>query len=61
MKIEDMKISDVDNLLLNMSAGLLPENLSPNEIKLLEDKFGKNWFETLGYKEPMYKKPLPTE
>jgi hypothetical protein len=46
-----------ENLLLNMTAGLLPEHLAPNEIELLTKKYGKNWFETLGYSEPEYKRP----
>ena len=52
-----MNIDNTDNLLLNMSAGLLPKDLQPDEIKLLEIRYGKEWFEKLGYKEPEYKKP----
>ncbi len=46
-----------NNLLLNMSGGLLPENLSKDENEMLKKRFGKNWFEDLGYSEPEYKKP----
>lgn len=47
-------ISDLDNLLLNMSAGLLPENLDKEEVDLLESVYGKNWFHELGYTEDNY-------
>jgi hypothetical protein len=52
------EIDDTDNLLLNMMGGLLPEYLQKDECKLLEEKFGKGWFEALGYSEPEYKKPV---
>lgn len=51
------EFSEVENLLLNMSAGLLPENLSENEVNLLIDEYGANWFEVLGYNTQEYKKP----
>jgi hypothetical protein len=47
-----------NNLLLNMSGGLLPENLSEEEVYLLVVRYGDNWFEALGYSEPEYKKPV---
>lgn len=48
-----------NNLLLNMSGGLLPEHLSQNEINLLEQRFGKDWFHELGYnEEDGYKNPI---
>ena len=46
-----------NNLLLNMSSGLLPKDLQKEEITLLELRFGTNWFEALGYYEPEYEKP----
>jgi hypothetical protein len=49
--------NELQNLLLNMSSGLLPENLTQNEIELLKEYYGENWFEELGYTEPEYKKP----
>ena len=52
-----IEIDETTNLLLNMASGLLPEHLTPREVKMLENKFGKNWFEELGYNEPEYKKP----
>lgn len=50
-------LSPVDNLFLNMTAGLLPEHLSKDEISLLIDEYGDDWFEKLGYSEPEYIKP----
>jgi hypothetical protein len=41
----------VNNLIFNMSGGLLPSDLSEDEIKLLTERFGANWFHRLGYKE----------
>lgn len=52
-----MKITVTANIILNMSAGLLPEHLSKREVGLLKRKFGADWFEKLGYTEPLYKKP----
>ena len=49
--------SDVENLLLNMSAGLQPKDLTQDEVNLLIDKYGINWFEELGYSEPKFEKP----
>lgn len=50
-------IAELTNLLLNMGAGLLPKDLSDSEIKMLEDKYGIDWFCKLGYTEPKYEKP----
>jgi hypothetical protein len=44
-----MKLREVDNLLLNMSGGLMPEHLSAREKKLLAKEFGKDWLLVLGY------------
>lgn len=57
MQIEQPKIDEVTNLLLNMQSGLLPENLSKDEIDLLRNKFGENWFYELGYNDNEYKNP----
>lgn len=46
----------VDNLLLNMTAGLLPKDLDQEEVTLLEERFGKNWFSELGYTEDKYER-----
>jgi hypothetical protein len=53
----DFDLSYLENLLLNMSAGLLPINLSRGEIEMLIEKYGPDWFEKLGYTEPEYEKP----
>ena len=45
------------NLLLNMSGGLLPEDLQPDEVELLRSKYGENWFEELGYNDKEYRRP----
>jgi hypothetical protein len=50
-------LDDIDNLILNMLSGLLPENLTEYQCLLLTEKYGENWFEVLGYSEPAYKKP----
>jgi hypothetical protein len=47
-KTELEKLLDLENLLLNMFSGLLPENLSKDEIELLKYRYGENWFERLG-------------
>ena len=53
----DLK-DETNNLILNMSGGLLPEHLSSYEVKLLESRFGKDWFHELGYDEKDgYKNP----
>ena len=48
-----------NNLLLNMSGGLLPKDLSEDEVNLLRDRFGPDWFTKLGYSEPKYERPKP--
>ena len=57
LTVADLKFTEVQNLLLNMSSGLLPEHLNKREIGLLVKKFGNDWFSELGYKEPDYKRP----
>lgn len=49
-----MEIDEVDCLLLNMKAGLLPKDLTESEVRLLEDRYGKDWFAELGYNEDDY-------
>lgn len=48
------QIDEIDNLLLNMTAGLLPKDLTESEVQLLEDRYGKDWFTELGYTEEKY-------
>jgi len=50
-------LESIQNLVLNLGAGLLPEYLTKDEIELLKIKFGSNWFTKLGYSEPQYKNP----
>ena len=52
-----MNFTKLENLLLNMQSGLLPQDLCKDEIELLVNEYGNNWFEKLGYKESEYKKP----
>lgn len=47
----------VGNLLLNMNGGLLPKNLTLDEIDLLRKYFGKDWFYHLGYTDEKYTNP----
>jgi hypothetical protein len=47
--IKGNKIEDLDALLLNMKAGLLPKELTESEVKLLEERYGAGWFDELGY------------
>lgn len=47
-----------NNLIINMSGGLLPEHLTKDEVSLLVARYGDGWFEKLGYSEPEYKKPV---
>lgn len=51
-----MKLTKLENLLLNMSSGLMPEDLQKDEIELLIEEFGYNWFEELGY-DDSYNRP----
>ena len=51
------EIDEVDNIILNMSAGVLPEYLVEDEVNMLVSRYGEDWFEKLGYTEPLYKKP----
>lgn len=46
-----MKLTEVENLLLNMSAGLSPEHLTEMEKKLLKKEFGEDWLFKLGYQD----------
>lgn len=51
-----MQIDEVDNLLLNMKAGLLPKDLTESEVRILEERYGSNWFTELGYDEWEYER-----
>lgn len=56
-KIIDVLNNETNNLLMNLSSGLLPEYLTKDEVELLIKRYGENWFDILGYSEPEYKKP----
>jgi len=43
------KLREVENLLLNMTGGLMPADLNKHEVELLEKEFGKDWLLKLGY------------
>jgi hypothetical protein len=47
--MKDFILTETENLLLHMSAGLLPKDLSRHEVILLENMFGKDWRFELGY------------
>lgn len=47
----EKKRSRLDNLLNNMEKGLLPSDLTQDEVYLLHTKIGPNWFQELGYNE----------
>ena len=52
-----VQFTELFNLLLNMSSGLEPKDLSADEVRLLEANFGEFWFQKLGYSEPDFSKP----
>ncbi len=54
------EIDDTTNLLLNLSGGLLPSQLTLDEVRMLETRFGKKWFDELGY-DLTYEKPNISE
>lgn len=48
---------DYENIVSNMSAGLLPEYLTQAEVAVLIEKYGDGWFEELGYNDKEYNRP----
>jgi len=48
------KISEIDTLLLNLKAGLNPQDLTASEIKLLFKRYGPYWMVELGYARSNY-------
>lgn len=56
-KEEQPVFSALDNLLMNMTSGLKPEDLTETEIQLLEANFGMEWMEKLGYSADRFNKP----
>jgi len=51
-------ISRLDKLLENLREGLLPEELTKDEVQLIKEHYGEKWFATLGLAEPSHRKPL---
>jgi hypothetical protein len=52
--MNNFTITDLDNLLIQMKAGLLPEQLDIEEVNMLREVYGINWFNELGYTEDNY-------
>lgn len=51
-------VSDLENLLLNLHGGLRPKHLTKEEVELLEEEYGEDWFEDMGYDDyESYEKP----
>ena len=50
-------INGIRNILLNLSGGLLPKDLTKEEVALLEEEFGEMWFYKIGYNEKKFEKP----
>lgn len=51
-------IDEFQNLMLNFLSGLRPQELSKEEVQLLENRVGENWFEEMGFdKEDGFTKP----
>lgn len=48
-RLEELSRTSVGNLLMNMSAGLMPSELSPREKALLVREYGENWMFLLGF------------
>ena len=44
-------LDSVDSLLIFMSAGLLPKDLTEEEVQTLRERYGEDWFTELGYDE----------
>lgn len=42
-------VHPLTNLLLNMSSGLTPDELQPEEVEMLVKEYGKDWKLKLGY------------
>lgn len=50
--ISTMKeLDSIDSLLVLMSAGLLPKDLTEEEAQTLRERFGDDWFVVMGYDE----------
>ena len=47
----------IRKIMNKLTSGTLPEKLSRDEVKELEQELGQQWFFHLGYSEKLYKKP----
>ena len=45
------ELDSIDSLLVLMSAGLLPKDLTEEETQTLKERFGEDWFVVMGYDE----------
>lgn len=55
---DPQNIDKFQNLMLNFLGGLRPQELSKEEVQLLENRIGENWFKELGFdKEDEFAKP----
>ena len=50
------ELDSIDSLLVLMSAGLLPKDLTEEETQTLKEHFGEDWFTELGYNEWDYER-----
>lgn len=59
VEIDDPKdINKFENLILNFLGGMKPQHLSEDEVDLLEENVGENWFEEMGFSDfEEYEKP----
>lgn len=44
-------LDNIDSLLVLMSAGLLPKDLTEEEVQTLKEHYGEDWFSEMGYDE----------
>ncbi|NRF95133.1 hypothetical protein HQN89_30055 [Paenibacillus frigoriresistens] len=49
--MKEIEIDEITNLLLNLSVGVHPNDLSDEEAGLLKAEYGEDWMNELGYTE----------
>jgi len=42
-------MGEFENIILNLMAGMQPDDLSEEEIEVLKEKYGEQWKQELGY------------
>lgn len=52
-----IEATPIGEILMKLSNGLLPGQLSTDQINLLKKEYGVDWFTKLGYTEPKYINP----